>query len=76
MAQNFLKLNTDKTEFLLVGSKSLVSSQPDYSINIDRVIVHPSPTIHNLGIMFDPSLSFESHINQLVKSCFFTYDLL
>lgn len=61
-----------KNEFLLVGPKSLVYSQTDNSINIDGVKVHPYSTTHNLGIMFDSSLSFETHINQLGKSFFFS----
>jgi len=71
MAQNYLKLNMEKTEILLVGPKSLDLTQHDFSINIDGVLVQPSSTIRNLSVLFDSRLCFEPHINQLVKSCFF-----
>ncbi|KAI2659521.1 putative RNA-directed DNA polymerase from transposon BS [Labeo rohita] len=67
MDQNFLKLNTEKTEILSVHPKSFVSSHHDFSINIDRVIVHPSPAVRNLGVLCDSSPGFEPHI----KSCFY-----
>ncbi len=70
MALNFLNLNTEKTEIILVGPKSFVSSHLNFSINIDGVI-HSSPTVHNLGVPFDSTLCFEPHINQLVKTCFY-----
>jgi len=28
-------------------------------------------TVQNLGVLFDPTLCFHSHIGQTVKSCFF-----
>ncbi len=60
-----------KKLILLDGPKSFVSPHLDFSINIDGVIVHPSPTVRNLGVLFDSTLCFEPHINQRVKSCFY-----
>ncbi len=49
----------------------IYSSHLDFFINIDGVIVHPSPTVCNFGVLFDSALCFEPHSNQLVKSCFY-----
>ncbi len=71
MPDNFLQLNADKTEILLVGPKSQSSSQHDIFIDIDGVQIRPSTTVRNLGVLFDSALCFDSHIGQIVKSCFY-----
>ncbi len=57
MSDNFLQLNADKTEILLVGPKSQSSSLHDIFIDIDG--------------LFDSALCFDSHIGQIVKSSFY-----
>lgn len=47
-----------------------MDAQSDYSIKVVGVIIHPSPTTHNLG-MFDSSFCFVSHM--LSKFCFFQF---
>ncbi len=71
MSDNFLQLNADKTEILLVGPKSQSSSQHNIFIDIDGVQIRPSTTVRNLGVLFDSALCFDSHIGQIVKSCFY-----
>uniref|UniRef100_A0A8C7Y7R4 Reverse transcriptase domain-containing protein n=1 Tax=Oryzias sinensis TaxID=183150 RepID=A0A8C7Y7R4_9TELE len=60
---NFLKLHSDKTELLLVGSKSTLS--------IDFSPVFPSPQVKSLGVILDSTLSFQSHINRFTRSAYF-----
>jgi len=40
-------------------------------LDIDGIHINPSPSIHNLGFLFDQTLSFCSHISSLVKNPFF-----
>ncbi len=40
-------------------------------VNIAGILVRPSTTVKNLGIIFDSSLSFLPHISSLTKSAFF-----
>lgn len=56
MAKNYLKLNMEKNEILLVGDKSLVFFQLDFTINIDGVIVYPSSLVYCLilGYVLNP----------------------
>ncbi|XP_074476551.1 uncharacterized protein LOC141758790 [Sebastes fasciatus] len=71
MQQNFLKLNSDKTQLLLIGSKSTLTKTNNLTLNIDGTSVSPSPQARNLGVIFDSTLSLEPHIRQLVKISFF-----
>ncbi|XDV14209.1 hypothetical protein PO909_002386 [Leuciscus waleckii] len=71
MQHNFLKLNSDKTEFLLICSKSTLGKINNPTLIIDGTIVFPSPQARNLGVIFDSSLSLEPHIRHVIKTSFF-----
>uniref|UniRef100_A0A8D3E0A7 Reverse transcriptase domain-containing protein n=1 Tax=Scophthalmus maximus TaxID=52904 RepID=A0A8D3E0A7_SCOMX len=71
MQHNFLKLNSDKTECLLIGSKSTLGKINNPTLTIDGTTVSPSPQAHNLGVIFDSTLSLEPHIRHIVKTSFF-----
>uniref|UniRef100_A0A4W5LB64 Reverse transcriptase domain-containing protein n=1 Tax=Hucho hucho TaxID=62062 RepID=A0A4W5LB64_9TELE len=70
MSLNFLKLNDNKTEILLIGSTAS-AKRIDQSFDVDGIHVKPSSLIRNLGVLFDSTLSFGSHISSLVKNYFF-----
>ena len=55
MDHNRLKMNSDKTEFILIGSKQ---------ININIVNIAKSETIKYLGAWIDNNLSFKKHITE------------
>ncbi|KAK5878239.1 hypothetical protein CesoFtcFv8_023666 [Champsocephalus esox] len=57
MQKNFLKLNSNKTELLLIGSKSTLSKTPNLTLTIDGTPVSPSTQARNLGVILDPTLS-------------------
>ncbi len=57
MANNFLLLNSDKTEILLIGPKNSTQNLLDYNLQLDRCAV-TSFTVKNLGVMLDSNLSF------------------
>ncbi len=71
MTNNFFKLNTNKTEALLVGSRSVLSKTQSFTLFIDNCLVNFSTQVKSLGVIFDGLLSFGSHISNISRSAFF-----
>lgn len=70
MDSHFLKLNQEKTEILVISSKSQLARAAIPSLNICGCEVQPSRTVRSLGVTFDPVFSFESHIKNVCRSIF------
>ena len=69
MVLNKLKLNADKTEFLLLVSKSRQKQVPNIKLNLCGTIVNPCTHARNLGITLDTNLTLKKHISNIVQSC-------
>ena len=63
MIVNRLKMNKDKTEFILFGSRYHLPKCEASSIDICGDTVVKSSKIKLLGACLDENLSFKSHIN-------------
>ena len=71
MRDNYLQLNADKTEILLVSTKpGLQTCNIDY-LSIANLQVSPASSVKNLGVMLDSFLKMEGHVNAVCKSAFF-----
>ena len=69
MKSNFLKLNDDKTEVLVITSRQSVSDSLSISIKVGDQYIPPSDTPpRNLGVIFDSSLSLKFHVANICKS--------
>ena len=70
MSSRKLKLNPDKTDFLLIGSKvQRENFLKCFTTKLLAQEVTPSPSARNLGIVFDSALNFKSHISGISRAC-------
>ena len=69
MSEDKIKLNDDKTEFLLVGTKKQLAKVCIKDIKIGCVEISPSFSVKNLGVWLDSNMS--EHITKLCASAFF-----
>lgn len=69
MENNFLQLNTGKTEILLFGKADTMWSDDWWPRELGHT---PTPSIHarNLGVILDNKLTLEDHVNSLSGTCF------
>ena len=67
MAANLLKLNADKTEILILGSRVQLGK---FRVNSSSSIAVPicQKPVRNLEVMFDSMLSMEHQVVQVIKS--------
>ena len=65
-----LKLNDDKTEFIMFGTPKALKSVSEQTVSVGDVEVLPSKTVRNIGAMMDSALTMKSHINHVIKSCY------
>ena len=68
MFKNKLKLNDSKTELFLISSPRCAAGISHLTLNIGGSVVRPSASIKNLGIVFDNSLTMNSHVSSLCRS--------
>jgi hypothetical protein len=71
MMINFLKLNDDKSEFLLIGSKHQLQKVEGVShVVIGDSVVPVVSSARNIGVIVDNNLSMSQHIGNVVRSCY------
>ena len=70
MTCNFLLLNSDKTEVIVLGPKHLRDTLSNDIATLDGINLASSSTVRNLGVIFDQDMSFNSQ-NKLKKTAFF-----
>ena len=68
MRTNLLKLNDEKTEFLIIGTKQQLSKVKTTSISVGQDEIPCSETARNLGYYYDQHMNNSAHINKLVSS--------
>ena len=72
MKSSKLKLNSGKTEFIIIGTKQqrhkLSTHFPVKLLDND---ITPSDSVRNLGVIFDSDFSLHKHVSEICKSCFY-----
>ena len=68
MNKNRLKLNDSKTEFIIFGSKSKLSSLKTTSVRVGEESIQAVKQVRNIGAFFDSELKMNVQINNMCKS--------
>ena len=71
MYQDKLKINDDKTEFLIIGSKQQMLKINDCTIRVGTTDIKPVSEVRNLGSWFDCNFSMSTHISKSCSAAFF-----
>lgn len=69
MRENKLKLNEDKTEFVVILPTKQSHKVQVQSISIGDCDIEPSKSARNLGATFDSHMNLVPHVSSLVRSC-------
>lgn len=70
MTLNKLKLNEDKTEFLIISTPQQKHKISTHSIDVCDTLVNAVPSARNLGAVFDSSLTMEVHVTSLCQGAY------
>lgn len=71
MATNFLRLNDDKTEFIIIGSECNLKKVPLSFLSVGKDRIDPAKSVRNIGAYFDYTLSMNDHISHISKNAWF-----
>ena len=70
MITSKLKINDDKTEFLILSSQRMSPTQ-DLALTIGSSQIQPTRSAKNLGVIIDNRLKMDNHIASVSRSCLF-----
>ena len=74
MSTNKLKLNSDETDFLIIGNERQCSKYlPMFFMELLGVNTNSAKSARNLGVIFDKNFTFRSHICGVCNSCFYHF---
>ena len=71
MRKNKLKLNDDKTEFIVFGTPSALKEVKTSSIQIGDHVTHLSSCVRNIGAHFDSTLKMSDQVQHVCKSAWY-----
>ena len=71
MCTNLLKLNDNKTEFLLIGTGNILNQSGSLLIKVGNDNISNADKVRNLGVTFDKHLNNMDLINNLSSTLFF-----
>ena len=64
-----LKLNTSKTEILLLGTRQNTRGLSPVSVRVGGETIQESQVVKNLGVLFDRHLTWDAHVSDVVRKC-------
>ena len=67
-----LKLNPEKTEFIIIGQKATRELlAPNFPVPLLQNNISPSVEVKNLGVIFDSDNSFDNHVAKICRACYY-----
>lgn len=70
MEKHHLRMNDDKTEFLVISAKSVSLPNEMPLLNIGGHDIIPSSSARNIGVIMNSRATMESHVLSVSKSCY------
>ena len=70
MESNYLKLNNSKTEFVIFGTQIDLAKVSGWTVTVGNSEILPSKSARNIGAFLDSALNMETHINNIIRSCY------
>jgi len=64
-----MKVNETKTELMVLGTKQMLRDVASVNVRFNQATITSSNHARNLGVIFDRSLDFQPHVDQLVPKC-------
>ena len=68
-AANRLKINANKTQLIMFGSKPMLKNVPEISLNFNGSVIRESRVVKNLGLYMDRHMTFSDHVSSVVAKC-------
>ena len=71
MSANMLKLNEEKAGLIIFNPKHQVEINEELWLQVGKNTVSVAPSVKNLGVYFDTSLTMERQVNAISKACYY-----
>jgi hypothetical protein len=71
MNSNYMKLNTNKTELLVIDTPGHLNKVPAFNVNIGDDCVEVSKQIKNLGVVFGRIMKMQTYIREVVRNAMY-----
>ena len=72
MHTNLLKLNDEKTEFIMIGTRQQLARAGNAVIQIGDDILQPTNAVRNLGFFYDKYKKNTRHVNRVTSTVYIT----
>ena len=66
---NSLKVNASKTQLMVFGSRQNLRALHAIDVCFRGENIRPEGSVRNLGVIFDPTLSWDDHVAHVVNKC-------
>ena len=64
MLNDHLKLNADKTEFIMIGTQQQLAKVNIDKLQVSGSVISPSRDVKKLGCWLDTNMKFDTHISK------------